>query len=304
MTSPQNSAWIPYDVFMKNLDKVPEERAPVYAEEMKIAAKLIGWKKNWKPHGKGESKGGVKRGLGMAIHTWGGRAHGGSCSVKVHPDGTVESFSGSQDIGTGTRTVIALTLAETFGLPVEKVKVHIGNSKYPRSGPSGGSTTVGGVTGPNRRASLEALWQIFDKVAEKYQVDADSLSAKDEKIWSGKKEVCTWKQAASLIGPMALEVQGQGPKKDGLTDNGVAGVQMADVSVDTETGKVKINKLVAVQDCGLIVDLKTAKSQVYGALIMGIAYALTEERIMDNATGRFINADLNELQTPPHWGYW
>ena len=73
---------------------------------------------------------------------------------------------------------------------------------------------------------------------------------------------------------------------------------MADVSVDTETGKIKINKFVAVQDCGLIIDLKTAKSQVLGALIMGIAYAITEERIMDKKTGRFINADLENYKLP------
>jgi len=73
---------------------------------------------------------------------------------------------------------------------------------------------------------------------------------------------------------------------------------MADVSVDTETGKVKINKLVAVQDCGLILDLMTAESQVYGGLIMGIAYALSEERIMDNRTGRYINADMENYKLP------
>ena len=97
---------------------------------------------------------------------------------------------------------------------------------------------------------------------------------------------------------MPLEVQGQGPKNDGLTSQGVAGIQMADVSVDIETGIVRINELVAVQDCGLIIDELTARSQVYGGLIMGIAYALSEERVMDNRTGRFINADLENYKLP------
>ena len=70
------------------------------------------------------------------------------------------------------------------------------------------------------------------------------------------------------------------------------------VSVDIETGIVRINKLVAVQDCGLIIDELTARSQVYGGLIMGIAYALSEERVMDNRTGRFINADLENYKLP------
>jgi len=285
-----------YDVFMTNLDKT--KKPDVYAEEMKIAAKLIDWKAKWHPHGKGGGKGSIKRGLGMAMHTWGGRAHAASTLLKVHPDGTVETFGGSQDIGTGTRTAISITVAETFGIPMSSVKVNIGTNKYPKSGPSGGSTTVGGVTGPNRRAAQNALWKIFDLVAAKYKVDADSLEAKAGNIVSKGKKVCSWKQAASLVGPMALEVTGEGPKADGLTDSGVAGVQMADVSVDTETGKIRIHKFVAVQDCGLIIDELTARSQVYGALIMGIAFALSEERIMDNTSGRFINADLENYKLP------
>jgi len=285
-----------YDIFMKNLDKTP--KPDVYAEEMKIGAKLIDWKAKWHAHGKGSGKGAVKRGLGMALHRWGGRAGATTCTVKVHPDGAVETFLGSQDLGTGTRTVIAITLAETFGLGVADVKVNIGNNSYPKANPSGGSITVGGVSGPLRRAGLEALWKIYDLVAAKHKVPADSLTAKGGKILSAGKAVCSWKQACGLLGPMPLEVQGQGPKNDGLTSSGVAGVQMADVSVDIETGIVRINKLVAVQDCGLIIDELTARSQVYGGLIMGIAYALSEERVMDNRTGRFINADLENYKLP------
>jgi len=284
------------DFFMKNLGAT--KRPEVYAEELKIGAKLIDWQAKWHPHGKGTGKGSVKSGLGLALHRWGGRAHQGTCIVKVFPDGTVESLSGSQDIGTGTRNVIGMTLAETFGIPLSMVKVTLGSNKYPSSGPSGGSTTVGGVSGPNRRAALEALWKIFDKVAAKYNVKADSLVAKDGSILSDGKKVCTWKQAASLVGVMPLEVQGTGPKDDGLTSDDVGGIQMADVSVDVDTGIVRINKLVCVQDCGLIISLKQAESQVYGGLIMGIAYSISEEQIMDNKTGRFINADLEHYKLP------
>ena len=71
---------------------------------------------------------------------------------------------------------------------------------------------------------------------------------------------------------------------------------MADVSVDTETGIVKVNKMVAVQDCGYVVSLKTAESQVYGALIMGITYALYEEKVMDQQTGRMLNANMEQYR--------
>jgi len=72
----------------------------------------------------------------------------------------------------------------------------------------------------------------------------------------------------------------------------VAGVQMADVSVDMETGVVRMNRLVAVQDCGLVINPKTAESQVFGACIMTVCAALSEERVMDQQTGRMLNADM------------
>jgi xanthine dehydrogenase YagR molybdenum-binding subunit len=96
-----------------------------------------------------------------------------------------------------------------------------------------------------------------------------------------------------------LEVQGQhGGAEEGLTSSQVGGVQMADVSVDTETGVVRVNKFVAVQDCGRIIDLLTAESQVKGGVIQGIAFALSEERIMDQNTGRFINANMESYKVP------
>jgi xanthine dehydrogenase YagR molybdenum-binding subunit len=77
-----------------------------------------------------------------------------------------------------------------------------------------------------------------------------------------------------------------------MNDQGVAGVQIADVSVDTETGIVKVNKYVAVQDCGLIINPRLAESQIYGAIIMGISTALFEQRVMDQQTGRMLNPEM------------
>jgi xanthine dehydrogenase YagR molybdenum-binding subunit len=105
----------------------------------------------------------------------------------------------------------------------------------------------------------------------------------------------SWKEACSKLGAMPLTIRGKNPdrsKPPDLTNSGVGGVQMAEVEVDAETGIVKVTKMVAVQDCGLVVDLKTAESQCYGALIMGISYSLFEEKIMDPTTGRMLNADM------------
>lgn len=298
------------EFFRKNIDlTIPADaeadsplayRRDVYLQELEIGSKLIDWKAKWHPHGKGGG-GPVKQGLGLSLHTWGGGAHNSNCLLKIHPDGGVETFLGSQDIGTGTRTVIALTLSETLGLGVDDVKVNIGDSSYPESGPSGGSTTVGGVSGSNRKAAFDARNKLFDLVAKKLEVDAGSLEAVDRtiRVKGDPSKSLTWKQACSLLGMKALEVQGQhGGDEPGLTSHQVGGVQMADVSVDTETGVVRVTKFVAVQDCGRIIDLLTAESQVKGGLIQGISYALSEERIMDQNTGRFVNANMQDYKLP------
>jgi xanthine dehydrogenase YagR molybdenum-binding subunit len=291
-----------YDVYLRNLVNVAKERAPVYAEEMKIAAGLMDWKEKWHPHGKGAAKGSIVSGLGMAIHTWGGGGLFSNCNLKIHPDGGVEIQLGSQDIGTGTRTVIAMVLAETFALPVQAIHVDLGSSKFPSSGPSGGSTTVGGVSESSRRAGQDALRKIFELVAAKLKVEAGSLEAKKGRIQvqDDPQTGLSWKQACGLLGLKALEIQGKyepGMKTD-LSSSGVAGVQMAEVEVDRETGVVKMKKFVAVQDMGLIINRKACSSQVYGAVIMGIAYSLFEQRIMDPKTGAFLNANIADYHLP------
>ncbi len=287
----------PLEFFLKNVDLMGE-RSDIYESELKKCAELIGWKERWHPRGEGKSP--IKQGLGLALHTWGGRAHQSNCEVVVYPDGNVETKLGSQDLGTGTITVIAMVLAETFGLGLHDVKVHIGDSRYPASGGSGGSTTVGGVSSSTRRAALNALAQVFEKVAPGLDATADQLE-----IGKGTIQVkgnpdrsLTWRKAAARIGPTPITASGKNPGPGKLNDSGVGGVQMADVSVDVETGIVKINRLVAVQDCGLIIDLKTAESQVYGALIMGAAYALMEEKILDPVSGRMLNADMEFYKLP------
>lgn len=288
----------PLDFFNKNL-QLTGPRAETYREEFEIAAELMDWKRRWSPRGE-SGKGSVRQGLGLSLHTWGGQGHQSNCELVVHPDGSVQIRTASQDLGTGTKTVIAIVVAETFGLPVDRIKVHIGDSRFPASGASGGSTTVGGVSSAVRRAAQTALAELMEKVAEELEVPADELEAGDSRIFlkTNPERGLSWEQAAGLLGVAPLTIAGANPGPGRLTDSGAGGVQMADVSVDVETGVVKLNKIVAVQDCGLVVDLLTASSQVYGALIMGIAYALTEEKIIDPVSGRMLNAEMEFYKLP------
>ncbi|HEX7184641.1 MAG TPA: xanthine dehydrogenase family protein molybdopterin-binding subunit [Thermoanaerobaculia bacterium] len=286
----------PLDFYLKNrpiLGRLSE----VYVGELEIADKLMGWRERWRPRGSGGS-GPVRRGLGLSIHTWGGRGHRSNCEVTIQPDGGVEARIASQDIGTGTRTVIAIVVADTLGLPLGAVKVHLGDSRYPASGGSGGSTTVGGVSAAARRAAQNALATIFEKAAPRLGAKPEGLEAVDGRIRlkADPDRGLTWRQAVALFGRTPVTAAGANPGPGELTGSGAGGVQMADVSVDVETGVVTMNKMVAVQDCGLIIDLKTAESQVYGGLIMGISYALSEEKVIDPVTGLTLNVDFESYR--------
>jgi xanthine dehydrogenase YagR molybdenum-binding subunit len=281
----------PLDVVKQNLP-LTGKLEKTYREELEIADQLMGWRQRWHP--RGDSKGTVKRGLGLSLHTWGGKGHRSNCEVTIHPDATAEAKISSQDIGTGTRTVVAIVLAETLGLPLEAVQARIGDSRYPASGGSGGSTTVGGVSAATRRAALNALGQVFAKAAPELKAKPAELEAADGviRVKAEPKRALTWRQAMGLFGRTPVTATGANPGPGELTTGGVGGVQMADVLVDVETGIVKIQKMVAVQDCGLIIDLKTTESQVYGSLIMGISTALAEEKITDPVTGITLNHDF------------
>jgi xanthine dehydrogenase YagR molybdenum-binding subunit len=285
----------PVDLWLKNL-AMTGPRQQVYQEEFTVASELMDWKRKWRPRGQNVS-GNMARGLGLSLHTWGGRGHASQCDLTIHPDGSVDLKIGTQDIGTGTRTTIAIIVADTLGLPIEAINLYIGDTQYPPSGASGGSTTPGGVSSSSRRAALDAREELFAKVAPALNTTPDQLEAKNGtvKVKGDPSRSLSWKEACSKIGAVPITAHGKNPDKDrppDLTNSGVGGVQMADVEVDTETGIVKVTKMVAVQDCGLIIDLKTAESSCYGALIMGISYALFEEKIMDQATGVMLNANM------------
>ncbi|HEY7097900.1 MAG TPA: xanthine dehydrogenase family protein molybdopterin-binding subunit [Terriglobales bacterium] len=285
----------PLEMFLKNID-LAKPRQDIYREEFGIASELMGWKDKWRPRGENIS-GSTARGLGLSIHTWGGRGHESNCDLSIHPDGSVDIKMGSQDLGTGTRTCILIVAAETLGIPMEAISLHIGDTIYPTSGGSGGSTTIGGVSSSTRRAAVQAREMLFAKVAPALNAQPDDLecAAGSVRVKSDTKRSLSWKQACAKLGAMPATARGKNPDKEhppDLTNSGVGGVQMAEVEADIETGVVHVKKMVAVQDCGLVIDVKTAETQCYGALIMGISYALFEEKVMDQLTGRMLNPDM------------
>ena len=283
----------PVDLLMKNIE-MTAPRSAIYSEELKIAAELMDWKKNWHPRGQ-SGPGPVKRGLGVSIHTWGGRGHTSNCGLTIHPTGAVEIKMGTQDLGVGTRTAILIVAGDSLGLPIDAIDLKIGDNQYPASGGSGGSTTIGGVSASTRRASVDALNELFAKVAPALNAKPEELESVGGmiRVAADTSRSMRWKDACARLGTQPIQVVGKNPGPGDLISSGVGGAMMADVSVDVETGIVKMNKMVCVQDCGLVISLKTAESQCYGAMIMGIATTLYEEKIMDNTTGTMLNPNMD-----------
>jgi xanthine dehydrogenase YagR molybdenum-binding subunit len=253
-------------------------------------AKRFGWDKR---HATGDpAPGPIKTGMGVSAHLWGGAGRGSTAHVDVHNDGSVVVKCGTQDIGTGTRTLVAIVAAETFGLPVSAIKPEIGDTVDPFSGGSGGSTTAASVTPAIRVTCLDALDQLFSKVAPTLGTNADNLVAEGGRIHvkDNPSKGVAWKDACKLIGTEPIGVDGKW--QDGLSGAGTSGVQFAEVSVDIETGIVRIKRILAIQDCGLVVDKLTAESQVYGGVIAAINFALFEDRILDRETGQMVNPNM------------
>ena len=283
----------PMVVFDKNAGYTP--RAEQYQYQLKKAAELSEWSKLWKP--RGSQTGAVRRGLGLGVSAWGGAGHACTARITINPDGSVLLEMGTQDLGTGTRTIMTQVAAETLGLPMSQIKLAIGDNSLPPGGSSGGSTTVGGSSSATRKAGINALAKVFEAAAPALGAQPEELEAVAGaiRVKGNPKKSMTWVSACKKIGPGGkISETGANEQRNpmGLNSGGAAGVQVADVSVDTETGLVKINRYVAVQDCGLIINPRLATSQIYGGIIMGISTALYEERIMDDLTGHMMNPDM------------
>jgi xanthine dehydrogenase YagR molybdenum-binding subunit len=250
--------------------RLKNDPSEIRRKEYRLGAERFGWKEKFKKAG--SSPGAIKTGVGCAGATWGGGGGGTKAEAQINPDGSIEIRCGTQDLGTGAKTVIALIAADLLGLKPEQILVRIGDTRYPPSGGSGGSTTSASIS--------PAIYDVCTKALEELQKQSGVADAKG----------ANWPSACKKLGVNPLTVSGQWQK--GLSSSGAGGVQFAEVEVDTETGFTKVKKIVCVQDGGLIVSKLTCESQVNGGIIMGIGYALYEERVMDKHAGVVLNPNF------------
>ncbi len=264
-------------------------------DQWRFGAERFGWQKARARTN--EPKARYWHGVGLASARWGtlgnaGRpAHGITC--RIHQDGTVESRSGAQDCGPGLKTVMAIITAEELGLPAERVKATSGHTSDPSGPASGGSTTTPSLAPAVRHAAWLARQQLVELVAKHLGVPENQVACTGGKVGAGTA-MMPWNEACKLIGPNPIEARGkrfENYKQDPFF-RGVCGCQFAEVEVDTWTGIVRTTRMLAIQDCGVVIAKKLAESQVLGAMIQGVSYALHEQRIMDRTSGRMLNGDF------------
>jgi len=247
---------------------------PTRQREYKEGAEKFGWTAKYKKPG--SDPGPIKTGIGCAGATWGGGGKGSEAQVQINPDATVEVRCGTQDLGTGSRTVVAIVAAEAFGLRPDQIKVKIGDTNLPFSGGSGGSSTTASMS--------PAVWDTCQNALTALQTQTGVADARG----------AAWPDACKKLGINPLTAQGKW--QEGFSSSGAGGVNFAEVEVDTETGHVRVKKVVAVHDCGLIINPLATTSQINGGVMCGIGYALYEERIMDRQTGLLLNTNFDSYK--------
>lgn len=270
---------------------------PVRRKQYEIGAVKANWKARLKS---GTGAGAKRRGLGCASSIWynTGRARGAQVQIDIHNDGAVDVYNGAQDIGTGTRTWVAQVAAEELGLPLDAVQPHIANTNYPVGPASGGSTTVPTLAPAVRSAAFAAKQKMFEIAAPVLGVAATDLESSGGKIFvkGSPARSLTWKQVANKMTGDKITVLGDRAQNYEAFVTTTAGAQFAEVEVDTETGDVRVLRVVAVHDCGLPLNRLTTESQINGGVIQGISYALFENRLLDPASGVMINPNFEEYK--------
>jgi xanthine dehydrogenase YagR molybdenum-binding subunit len=274
--------------------------------ERQVGAEKFEWSRRRKPNA---DAGPVKRGVGMAQSQWVSVIHPPTaCEVRITDDGSVEAFTSAQDVGTGTRTVLAQVVAEELGLRAEDVGAHIGDTRYPAGPPSGGSRVTGSLTPAARNAAHRAARDLASRLASALGANADDIAFQDGRV-GVRGSPDTWmpfKDAVKKAG--VAEISHRAVRRDdyegfmmstpqfAVGKHGIGGVQFAEVEVDTETGSVKVRRIVAVHDCGRPINPKLTESQIYGGVIQGLSYALYEERHLDGSSGLHLNANVDQYK--------
>ncbi len=269
----------------KNLEECYRRAEPHWAKRDEVRARSAG---PW------------QHGIGLASQIWyGGGGPPSYAWIRVGADGRAQVVTAMQDIGTGTRTAMAQIAAEELGIPLEHVQVSLGDSaRGPFASISAGSSTVPSMGPAVRSAAADAKRQLLEIAAQRFHLEERVLDLKDGQIVSSDGGSWPLTEITGLLEDGQILGKGaRGPNPAGMQVL-TFGVQIAEVAVDVETGEVRVDKIVAIHDVGRVINRLGASSQVEGGIIQGIGHTLSEERIVDPATGSILTRTLDAYRMP------
>jgi CO/xanthine dehydrogenase Mo-binding subunit len=246
------------------------------------------------------SEGPVRRGTGLASQIWyGGGGPPSYAGVRVSSDGHATVLTAMQDIGTGTRTAMAQIAAEELGLPLERVRVSLGDSaRGTFASVSAGSSTTPSMGPAVRAAAADAARQIIEIAAQRFDLEERVLSLRDGRVVSADGGSWPVAEVTGLLEDAQITGKGaRGPNPTGMRVL-TFGIQVADVAVDVETGEVTVERIAAIHDVGRVINPLGARSQVEGGIIQGVGHTLSEERLVDPQSGRVLTQTLDAYKLP------
>jgi xanthine dehydrogenase YagR molybdenum-binding subunit len=243
----------------------------------------------------------------MATATYPAHRSEASAIARIMPDGTAVVVSGTQDIGTGTYTIMTQVAADALGFPVDRVSFGLGDSSLPRAPISGGSQSAASVSPAVHEAASAARAQLIALARADEASPLHGLAVEDVTVvdgWVASRSQPTKRDPAAAIiaraGSRPIEAAATAKSGDESKrfESHSFGAIFTEIHVDAALGVIRVPRVVAVYDVGRLLNEKTGKSQLMGGLVWGIGAALEEESALDPRYGRFVNGNLAEYHVP------
>jgi len=301
----------PTDLRLKNIPLVSQGRKgrPPYTTTglkacLEEGARVFGWKQAREEIARKGNQGPVRRGVGVAAGLW--RAGGGrppaTIILKLFADGSVNLNMGASDIGTGTKTVMALIVAEELGVKPEIISIEhadTGTTQY--ASPSGGSKTVPTESPAVRAAAISVKQQLLEIAARELKAKPADLDLKAGRVVSRTDpagKISFTKLSGLQKRGVVVGIGYRGPNPADKVVNPFA-AQFCEVEVDTRTGEVSVIRFLGAHDSGRVMSRLTYDNQVFGGITMGLGLAMTESRILDRSqTGKMVNRNWHDYKLP------
>lgn len=290
----------PLELRLKNYARVAPESGKSYTsngllDAYQEGARAIGWERRARPP---EERGPWRVGIGMASQMWyGAGAPPSYAIIKVNPDATATIMTATQDLGTGTRTVLCQIAAEELGLPLDRFSIEIADTQTGVfAGGSSGSMTASSVGPAVREAAADAREQLEQLAATYLKKRAGAVHLEGGLVRAPGVE----KPLDEILKDLGdIQIIGRGSRNPNPSGYEIRsfGAQFAQVAVDIETGEVRVERVVAAHDAGRVLNPLTVSSQVEGGVLQGMGFALLEGRVLD-ASGATLNANLEGYHLP------